>query len=121
MKRLLQRAYNMLQLCLQAMLCTVCLHAHDIMQDPFIGFPFYIFWIISQMCYHFCECFSRYLLFIYFFLIVVLHNSVLYASETTLQVGMKFCLVLAESLTELDTALHATSIKEQLPFLCNTD
>lgn len=60
-------------------------------------------------------------LVIYLFLIVVLHNSVLYASETTLQVGMKFCLVLAESLTELDTALHATSIKEQLPFLCNTD
>lgn len=34
---------------------------------------------------------------------------------------MQFFLVLAESLTELDTALHATGIKEQLPFLCNAD
>lgn len=32
----------MLQLRLQAMLCTVCLHAHDIMQDPVIVFLLYV-------------------------------------------------------------------------------
>lgn len=75
MKRLLQRAYNMLQLRLQAMLCTVCLHTHDIMQDPFI-----CFWVISQMVY------GGYVLHKgrSLFFIVVLHNSAHYASDATL-------------------------------------
>lgn len=44
----------MLQRRLQAMLCTVCLHAHGIMQDPFIGFLLHVFglsvkWFTSLM------------------------------------------------------------------------
>ena len=41
---------NMLQLCLQAMLCTVCLHAHGIMQDTFISFHFFFFDYMSNRC-----------------------------------------------------------------------
>lgn len=80
----------MLQLCLQAMLCTVCLHAHDIMQDPFIGFPFYVLGLSVKGFTSIMGVSLGYALhkdrsfFFFFFIIVVLHNSAHYASDATL-------------------------------------
>lgn len=113
-----KRAYDMLQLCLQAMLCTVCLHAHDIMQDPFHSFLG-----ISQTVYQFYRrlsavCASHQVLFC-FLIVVFLHNSVLYASDATLNERNETLSCAPPSLLQNWTQLwRASGIEEQLPFLC---
>lgn len=58
----------MLQLRLQAMLCTVCLHAHDIMQDLFICVFFYVSeWSNSFRFYvsHLDMCYTKTVFYYY--------------------------------------------------------
>lgn len=70
------------------------------------------------MVYQFfgCLCYTKRIFF--FFFIVVLHNSVHYASDATLNERNETVLC---SYRIGHRSLHATGIKEQLPFLCNTD
>lgn len=71
------------------------------------------------MVYQFfgCLCYTK-RIFFFFFFIVVLHNSVHYASDATLNERNETVLC---SYRIGHRSLHATGIKEQLPFLCNTD
>lgn len=83
-ERLLQRAYNMLQNANK--LCTICLHACDIMQYPFIIFPLlFCFWIISQVVYqsYGCLCGACATQIQNQFFIMFLHNPPHYASDIT--------------------------------------
>lgn len=64
---------------------------------------------------------SKYSIFLFFYCGLAYASMHLTPPQTA---RMKSCLVLVESqwiLSELDTALHATGIWEQLLFLCNTD
>lgn len=77
--RLLLKAYNMLQLCLQAMLCTVCLHAHYARSSHW--FSLLCFKIITPFLCPSRLCVTQRHIFV---CTVVLHNSEHYASDTTL-------------------------------------